>query len=189
MSNVSKNETQEIGNMTPFMQMMLTDVVGAEMYDDFNASSRMSAIEEAVKVRVGYKRTHEPNSQYSFQFVVQQALERYFRIIRDGVVSINFTFTESEMIVILNANCGVVCSKSVGGTVAGMVAADLGIEQLSDLAEDSDLKILFEKLTYLSPLQEAALIDICERFWRNAKDLNWLVATSEYGEKRAGEHL
>jgi len=172
MSNVSKNEMQEIGNMTPFMQKILTDTVGAELYCDFNASSRISAIEEAVKIRIGSQRTLDPNSQFSFQFVVQQALDRYFDLISSAVVSINSTFTENEMIVILNANCSPVYNKSVGGTVACMVAGDLGIEQLSDLFDGSDLKNLLEKLTYLSPLQEAALIDICERFWRNAKDLS-----------------
>jgi hypothetical protein len=48
-----------------------------------------------------------------------------------------------------------------------MVAADFGIELLSDVSEGSNLHILIEKLIRLSPTQEAALVDMCERYWRN----------------------
>ncbi len=167
MSNVSKNEMQEIGNMTPFMEMMSKDAVGAEQIYDFYPSGRISAIKKAIKVRNGSERTLDPKNKFSSQFVVEQALERYFDLIRRAVESINSIFTESEVMVILNANCSPVYNNSVGVTVAGMVAADFGIELLSDVSEGSNLHILIEKLIRLSPTQEAALVDMCERYWRN----------------------
>lgn len=170
MSNVSKNEMQEIGNMTPFMQMMLKDAVEAELNFDLDACFRIPAIEKAVKVRNGSERTLDSKNKFSSQFVVQQAADRYFQLISSAVESMNSTFTESEMEVILNTNCSPFCQWSVDITVAGMVADDLGIEQLSDLSDDSDVKPLLKKLMQLSPTQNAALIDMCERFWRSDKD-------------------
>lgn len=169
MSNVSKNEMQEIGNKTPFMEMMLKDAVGVEKNYDLDACFRIPAIEKAVKVRTGSERTLDSTNKFSFQFVIQQASDRYFQLISSAVDSMNSMFTESEMEVILNTNCSPFCQWSVDITVASMVADDLGIDQLSDLSDDSDVKALLKKLMRLSPIQNAALIDMCERFWRSAK--------------------
>ena len=170
MNQANKNGMRKIESQIPFVQMMLTNVEGAELNYDFCPSRRILAIEKAVKARNGSEITLNPKNQFSSQFVVQQAVDRYFRLISSAVESINSIFTESEMKVILKAICRPFCQWCVGETVADMVADDLGIEQTSDLSDDSDVKTLLNKLMRLSPTQNVALIDLCERFWRSSKD-------------------
>ena len=169
MNNASVNEVSEIGNMKHFMQMMSTDSVGAEQRYDFDASDRLYQLKKEIKTRNGSERALDSASKFSAQFIVQQASERYFQLISSAIESLDSAFTASDMETILNANCSPFCQWSAGCTVSGMVADDLGIEQLSDLSDDSDLKLLIEKLMHLSPIQNVALVDVCERYWRSAK--------------------
>lgn len=54
---------------------------------------------------------------------------------------------------------------------------------LDDLAPSSDLRILIEKLCGLSTLQNAALVDVCERAWRrcNAEHHTFKEMIESYG--------
>jgi hypothetical protein len=70
------------------------------------------------------------------------------------------------MITILNVECGPIWNFSPYDTVASMVADDNGIESLDELEEDSNMRILLDKLIQLTRIQNAALVDICEQVWR-----------------------
>ena len=56
-------------------------------------------------------------------------------------------------------------------SVAGMVADDNGVDSLEELTPDSGLRVLIEKLVELTPAENAALVDVCERVWRSQSGL------------------
>jgi hypothetical protein len=51
-----------------------------------------------------------------------------------------------------------------------MVADSNGIESIEELQEGSAMRKLLEKLTLLTPLENAALVDACERVWRGCEN-------------------
>ncbi|WP_374662843.1 hypothetical protein [Inhella sp.] len=67
---------------------------------------------------------------------------------------------------ILNIECGPIWEWDPTLSVARMVADDQGVRRLKELQEDDPLRILLEKLVKLSPAEDGALVDICERIWR-----------------------
>ncbi len=110
MSNVSKNEMQEIGNDMPFMQMKLTDTVGAALNNDSDVNRRISGIEKAVKVLNDSENALYSKNEFSSQFADQQASESYRQLISRIVELMNSDFTESEMKAIFNAKGSPFCN-------------------------------------------------------------------------------
>jgi hypothetical protein len=53
---------------------------------------------------------------------------------------------------------------SRGGRGAG--DDDLGIDDIDEVQEGSPMRVLLEKLVTLTPVENAVLVDVCERVWR-----------------------
>ena len=153
-----------------FMEMLLTNNHGLESSIYYVEREGFSVINEGVTARSGAKKTSNPESQIPSQFVVQQACMRYFNLMRITIESMDSIFTEADITVILNAYCGPIVNSSPSVSVASAIADDLGIEDLSDISDGTDLKKLLQKLTNLSPIQNVALVDLSERYWRHASD-------------------
>lgn len=66
-------------------------------------------------------------------------------------------------------------------SVAGMVADDQGVESLDELGLDSILRLLILKLAKLTPTENAALVDVCERVWRSKGGLPLDEMCLEFG--------
>lgn len=79
-------------------------------------------------------------------------------------------FTSKELITILNCECGPVWQWDINMPVVAMVANDQGVDSLDEAPEGSKLRALLEKLLALSPSENAALVDACERVWRGYKN-------------------
>ena len=75
-------------------------------------------------------------------------------------------FSDSEFQVILNCECNDIWDWNTSTSVATMVADDNGIDSLDDMPNESPMRVLLEKLALLSPTENAALVDACERVWR-----------------------
>lgn len=169
MNTVTVNNASENCKMSPLMKMISKDAVGIEQRYDFDVSNRMNQLEKEIKARDGAEKSIDLDGKFSSEFIIRQALERYFELLNEAIQSLDSIFTTCDMEIIINVNCSPFCQWNANKSVAGMVVDDHGIEQLSDLADDSDTRLLLEKLMHLSPTQNAALIDVCERFWRSAK--------------------
>ncbi len=131
---------------------------------DFMWSVRHANLVVAVKKRVG--KSEEPDRKLSGRFVIEQAAARYFDLIADAHRNMRGQFTEQEFQTILNTTCGPIWEWDTYMSVASMVADDFGVSKLESLAEGSGLRVLLEKLLKLTPIENVAIVDTCERFWR-----------------------
>ena len=168
MNNSIKN-VAECNEVSPFMHLLSDDQL------DHNHESRyfiddeyqINHIKRGIKIRDGSNDQGIGGHIFSRQFVIQQALDRYFKIYDAELYSMSEMFSEKEMLPILNANCSSYWPMRGNNTLAGMLADDQGIECLSELDENNDLRMLIEKLEKLTVAQNMALADVCEQFWRN----------------------
>lgn len=136
-----------------------------EFSRDWNRPMRRAALLDEVKERRGTERL-KGEERFSSGFIVEQAAHRYFNLLRDAQARLKGGFTEWEFTTLLNVACGPVWQWDGQGSVAGMVADDNGIERLRDVPKGTPLRGLLDKLVALSPLENAVLVDACERVWR-----------------------
>ena len=166
--------TNYIGNddvsrvMSPLTELLLSDQGDHDHESRYclDDVDRANMIKYNILIRDGSSEYEERFNIFSHSFIAQQAIERYFDVMKETLDSLDGMFSESEITSILNANCGPYWNMRSGRTLSGMLIDDHGIESLSDLDGDDDLRILIEKLQHLNAAQNMALTDVCERFWR-----------------------
>jgi hypothetical protein len=161
------NKTIELSGVDTFEKALCSGLNGAEETQDFDSSYRLSYLEQQYGMRSGKARALVPEDVFSAQFVMQQAAERYFLLLQGAVQSLDGVFSDAELSALLNSNCGPIWNCAPNASLAGLVADDRGIEDLDDLTDGCELKLLLQKLISLTTLQTVALTDLCERFWRN----------------------
>lgn len=126
---------------------------------------RRSALVRAFDVRRGTDALCGP-ARFSSGFIAEQAAYRYFMLLDETQAKLKGNFSEEDFQVILNAECGPMWEWDPMLSVAQMVADDSGVESLKDLPESSHMRQLLQKLLELTSLENAALVDACERVWR-----------------------
>jgi len=135
---------------------------GREMDVDVNSDERSDFLVDEVQLRQG-----DPSigseKHFSIGFVVESACERYFALLRSEESALDGLLSFEDLGVVLNTCCSPVWEWQPGFTIAGALAEDHGVE---DLSEDNPMTRLIRKLSKLTPLQCAALVDVCERIWR-----------------------
>jgi hypothetical protein len=137
---------------------------------------------DALLWHIGERRgtTNHPNRQpFSSGFVAEQAAHRYFMLVETALEGLKGRFTEDDFNIILNAECSPIWNWDTWTSVAAMVADTYGVDALDDLEEHGHLRVLLKKLLSLTPLENAAVVDVCERIWRGCD--NPLLAA---GDKR-----
>lgn len=163
------------GQSGVFLKFLSLDFEASKEVTDINLDNRVSNLKNYVQIRNG-STTHPDEKSFPAELIIQLAADRYFELIGIELSSLCGMFTEGDMLTILNTECSPVWNYSPRHSIASMVADDNGIEELSDLEEDSEIKSLLEKLIELTPTQNAALADCCERIWR-LKSINSLRDT------------
>lgn len=136
-----------------------------ELDYDCDQEIRRSNLLDAIELRMGTDDLQGP-ARFSTGFIAEQAASRYFMLLDGAQADLKSRFSEADFAVILNAECSPVWLWDTGNPVAAMVAGDNGIGSLDELAVGSHMRTLLEKLMALSPLENAALVDACERVWR-----------------------
>ena len=132
---------------------------------DIDASLRRGALLWHIGERRGT--TGDSRRQpFSSGFIAEQAAHRYFMLVETALEGLKGRFTEGDFNTILNAECSPIWNWDTWTSVATMVADTFGVDALDDLDEDGHLRVLLEKLLSLTPLENAALVDVCERVWR-----------------------
>ncbi len=151
-----------------FVEMLHLD--GAREYiRDFDSDVRLEYLKKEITKRIFANTSEITASTVPNHFVIQQAAERYFSLITRATRRLHFS--QPEMTIILNTTCSPVWQWHAYSSVAGMVADDNGVEGLEDLEPNSILRLLIQKLAQLSPTENAALVDVCERVWRSHSEL------------------
>ncbi len=132
---------------------------------DFMKDMRRSVLISAVHARRGTDAL-VGDERFSSGFIVEQAAHRYFMLLDEAQTALKGRFTQDDFQVMLNVECQPTWNWDPAMSVAQMVADDQGIEALEDLSERSQMRQLLEKLLTLTSLENAALVDACERVWR-----------------------
>jgi hypothetical protein len=101
------------------------------------------------------------------RLVVEDALVRYFSLLERGCECLQERFTVAELLSVANVEPSPIWEHSHRDNLASMYADDLGIESPEDLIPGSSVDTLMRKLLVLTPLENAALVDIMERIWRS----------------------
>ena len=150
-----------------FIEMLVRDGVGVEQWSDIDGSTRRLFLKDEIEARTFKHQEFDADQKFSSQFVVQEAAARFFSLLRPATASMNGLFTRKDLTKILNTTCGPIWNWKAGRmSVLSMVADENGINSGSDVRKDSEMGILLKKLKALTPLQNAALVDVCERHWR-----------------------
>lgn len=166
LKNTLGDDENRTPEKRPFMETLLQNSPGKENSYDYNWPTRHKFLEREISARVGT--SSEPTERMSGFYVLQTAAERYFMVISEAIESMSEMFTEPEFGVMLNTTCSPIWEWDRYSSLATFVADDNGIERVSELGAGSSLGILLEKLASLSTTQNAALVDVCERVWRDS---------------------
>jgi hypothetical protein len=136
-----------------------------EFRHDTMKDMRRSALISAVDARRGTDAL-VGDERFSSGFIVEQAAHRYFMLLDEAQAALKGRFTQADFQVILNVECQPTWDWDPAMSVAQMVADDNVVRRLKALPEGDHMRQLLEKLLTLSPLENAALVDACERVWR-----------------------
>jgi hypothetical protein len=135
---------------------------------DFNLRTRHKLLCSDAALRSCTR--YAPEDNFTTAFVIETAAYTYFRLLDNEKRQLSNSFSERDIEVILNTNCGPVWEFDPYMSLATAVADDNGVSNLEELPADSQLRTLLESLLTLTPLQNAAVVDACEVFWRNGRD-------------------
>ena len=133
-------------------------------FHDEHQTARRATVLRGIAARQG-----EGNA-CSSRLIVEQAAQRFFELVKHATDGLRGRFTEREWEVLLSCEPSPAWHWHRWTTVATMVADDLGIDSLDELHPDSQLRALLVKLEGLSPLENATLVDACERVWRGLEN-------------------
>jgi hypothetical protein len=160
-------ETEIRRQMEPCMHCGFEPEPGMRLEEryDFDRPTRRHALLEEVALRSGTERLSD-GQRFSSGFVVEQAAHRHFMLLRETQQRLIGTFTQHEFSIMLNVECGPVWQWDTEIPVAQMVADDHGVSKVDGLPAGGELRVLLEKLAGLSSLENAALVDACERVSR-----------------------
>lgn len=179
--NTQTNSQSTIDYETPvsnFVKLLQSD--GAREYArDFDWLTRLEYLTQEIGKRINHNADEINGHKIPNNFIIQQAAERYFSLVTRATRSLHFS--QPEMTIILNSTCSPFWQWDAYMSVAGMVADDQGVESLDELEPDSILRLLILKLAKLSPTENAALVDVCERIWRSQSGLPLDELCVEFG--------
>lgn len=133
---------------------------GSEVDEDSRREENFRFLEQAIALRQG--RIEGNKCRYSSMYLLEVAAERYFKLLSYELSSLDGRFTEDELRLALSAVQGLGRAWFSPKSLANMFAEDNGLESLEG---SSPLVALTKKLGELTHLQNAALQDVCERFF------------------------
>jgi hypothetical protein len=132
---------------------------------DFEHVERLVYLTEQIGARTGSELA-TGKKIVSQKIVVQQSLERYFLLIGGALNDIELN--AEEFGIIFNATCQPVLQWGLNISFATRIADNYGVDEISHYDANSTFIKLIAKLQELTFLQEAALVDFCERFWKES---------------------
>lgn len=126
----------------------------------FNRLDRLINLRQEVEARRGNRATDIV--RFSRGFVVEQAADRYYRLMSQTQQNLRGRFDDADFILLLNADPTPVWN------LRGLSLASL-LQDAYEYEEDGvtpEVRELIRRLAELTPLEEAAIVDACERVLR-----------------------
>jgi len=168
---------EETNHVEPFIKALYGADAAQDFFprypnQDFNRGVRHSRLRSELQARSGAVSAGDSGEEPSISaaYVVENAAERYFQLLELERKHLAGMFDRQDMQVILNANCGALWEWDPQMSVASAVADNNGVTNSCQLSADSHLRKLLKLLVELTPLQNAALVDVCETVWRDRLD-------------------
>lgn len=137
----------------------------AEFGRDHDQPVRRQSLLMSIKARRGTDVLCSPE-RFSSHLIVEQAAYRFFELVAGTEDALKGRFDSMDFSYMLNTTCTPIWSWDPDMPMATMVASDHGISSLDHIQEGHPLRKLLEKLIELTPLENAVLVDVCERVWR-----------------------
>ena len=142
---------------------------GAEVRFGLDNKSKIRYLTQEICVRNGGAIALLKDHVISSQFIIEQMSCNYANIINETIDSMSYKFTEDNLTTLLQVNCSPIWQTDFFKTPLKMVIDFYQIVSIGDLNENPDVKDLVEKLEQLSVVENYALVDVCEQFWRNKR--------------------
>jgi hypothetical protein len=142
---------------------------GAEARFGLDNKSKLQFLTQEICARNGGAIALSKDHVISSQFIVQEMSCNYARLLIETVNSMSYKFTEDNLTTLLQVNCSPIWQTDFFKTPIQMVIDFYQIVCIDDLDKNPDVKDLVEKLEQLSVVENYALVDVCEQFWRNKR--------------------
>jgi hypothetical protein len=150
-----------------FMEMLARPFAGAEQAHFIEEGCANKAVwRREIEDRSGRCEPADPYRVFSARFNTLLAATRYFTLMNSARKSMNEMFTQSEVQALLNSVISPMSALRACKNLATMFADDRGIENLDEMPLDSPTRILMTKLLSLTFLQDTALLELTNLFWR-----------------------
>lgn len=160
----SKDQKDVVGyytkHVSDFHKRISEESHGNEVHEDSRREENVRFLEQAITLRQGLD--EEKKYRYSSTYLLEIAAGRYFRLLSFELSSLNGLFTADELLQAANAVLGIGNAWFSPKSLAKMFAEENGLDSLEGSSPQVQLA---KKLWELTPLQNAALQDICERFF------------------------
>ena len=127
----------------------------------FNRLDRLMHLRQEVEARRGNRASDIV--RFSRGFVIEQAAERYYRLMSQTQENLRGRFDDADFSLLLNADPSPVWNHLRGLSLASLLqdAYEYEVDGITP-----DVRELIRRLAELTPLEEAAVVDACERVLR-----------------------
>ncbi len=142
---------------------------GAEARFGLDNKSNLQFLTQEICIRNGGSIALSKDHVISSQFIVQQMSYNYANILIETINSMSCRFTEDNLTTLLQVNCSPIWQTDFFKKPLQMVIDFYQIQSEDDLDKNPDVRDLVEKLELLSVVENYALVDVCEQFWRNKR--------------------
>jgi hypothetical protein len=163
---IKNNEPQQ---PTTLAGLVNIGKIGAEARFGLDNKPKLRFLTQEICARNGGAIALSKEHVISSQFIVLQMSCNYANILTETINSMSYKFTKDNLITLLQVNCSAIWQTDFFKTPLQMVIDFYQINSIDDLDKNPDLKDLVEKLEQLSVVENYALVDVCEQFWRNKR--------------------
>lgn len=167
MNTVIKNNQPQ--QPTTLAGLVNRGKIGAEDRFGLDNKSKLHFLIQEICARNGGSIALSKDHVISSQFIVQQMSCNYANLLIETINSMSYRFTEDNLTTLLQVNCSPIWQTDFFKTPLQMVIDFYQVKSKDDLDKNPDVKDLIEKLEQLSVVENYALVDVCEQFWRNKR--------------------
>lgn len=168
MKAISKKQvSSRQHNVTTLAGFLNKGKNGAENIHNINCDDHLDSIIEEFTIRNNHASSNGKAEVFSSQHIAQRMILNYIEVLRSGVKSLSGTFTQDEIGMLLNMNPSPIWQKKSFSRLRDMFIDAYNIEFDDDLLKQPALLSMLDKLDFITVTENFALMDLCERFWRN----------------------
>ena len=144
---------------------------GVERFFGNNFDGQLDMIKQEIYARNNQSSAANKSQIFSSQHIAKQMIYNHVMILKSIVDSMSELFSEEEMLKILRINPTPIWQTNPYIRVFDMCVAHYNVRfEDDDLINQRPLIIMLKKLDELNFSENFALLDICERYWRNKRE-------------------